>query len=230
MTHADPPWVRGGPPPTDRAFTTVVPSTDDLGSVVDAAVRARLDDSGQACDAAERFIVADDLYDGFVEKFTAALLDRRSGAPLSSVAAAGTLARQVAAAVAAGATLHTEGERRGAHFPAGVLTGLTTEHATARQELSGPAAMVFRAAGEADALRIANDTPYALGWYVFTTDSARAGRVAGGIEAGMAFVNGVGAEDAELPFGGVKRSGSGREPGRPGIEEFVGKKLVRTVA
>ncbi len=208
----------------------IVLSTDDLDSVVDAAVSARLDNTGQACNAAKRFIVTSGLYDTFVEKFTAALLARQSGAPLSSVAAADTLERQVAAAVAEGATLHTGGERSGAHFPAGVLTGLTTEHASARQELFGPVAMVFRAADEEDALRIANDTPYGLGSYVFTTDPAQADRVADGIEAGMVFVNGVGAEGAELPFGGIKRSGFGRELGRPGIEEFVNKKLIRTVA
>lgn len=207
----------------------IVLPTDDLDSVVDAAVSARLDNTGQACNAAKRFIVADGLYDSFVEKFTAALLDRQSGAPLSSVAAADTLERQVADAVAEGATLHTKRERRGAHFPAGVLTGLTTEHAAAHQELFGPAAMVFRAADEADALRIADDTPYGLGSYVFTTDPAQAARVADGIEAGMVFVNGVGAEGAELPFGGIKRSGFGRELGRAGIEEFVNKKLIRTV-
>ncbi|MFE0789917.1 NAD-dependent succinate-semialdehyde dehydrogenase [Streptomyces mutabilis] len=208
----------------------LVLSTDDLDAVVDAAVAARLDNTGQACNAAKRFIVTSDLYDAFVEKFTAALLARQSGAPLSSVAAADTLERQVAAAVAEGATLHTEGERSGAHFPAGVLTGLTTEHATARQELFGPVAMVFRADDEEDALRIANDSPYGLGSYVFTTDPAQADRVADGIDAGMVFINGVGAEGAELPFGGIKRSGFGRELGRPGIEEFVNKKLIRTVA
>lgn len=208
----------------------IVLSTDDLDSVVDAAVSARLENTGQTCNAAKRFIVVDGLYDRFVEKFTAALLDRQPGTPLSSAAAADTLERQVTAAVAEGATLHTRGERRGAHFPAGVLTGLTTQHTTARQELFGPVAMVFRAADEAEALRIANDTPYGLGSYVFTTDPAQAARVADGIETGMVFVNGVGAEGAELPFGGIKRSGFGRELGRPGIEEFANRKLIRTVA
>ncbi|NBE54288.1 NAD-dependent succinate-semialdehyde dehydrogenase [Streptomyces boluensis] len=207
----------------------VVLSTDDLDSVVESAVAARLDNTGQACNAAKRFVVVAELYDAFVEKFTAQLLVRQSGAPLSSVTAAENLDRQVAAAVAEGATLHTEGERNGAHFPAGVLTGLTTDHAMARQELFGPVAMVFKAADEDDALRIANDTPYGLGSYVFTTDAAQAARVADGIDAGMVFVNGVGAEGAELPFGGIKRSGFGRELGRPGIEEFVNKKLIRTV-
>ncbi|MET8568905.1 NAD-dependent succinate-semialdehyde dehydrogenase [Streptomyces sp. NPDC004783] len=208
----------------------VLLSTDDLDAVVDAAVAARLDNTGQACNAAKRFVVAAELHDAFVEKFTARLLAGASGAPLSSVAAAETLGRQVDAAVAEGATLHSEGERHGAYFPAGVLTGLTTEHAVARQELFGPVAMVFPAADEEDAVRIANDTPYGLGSYVFTTDPAQAERVAARIEAGMVFVNGVGAEGAELPFGGVKRSGFGRELGRLGIEEFVNKKLIRTVA
>ncbi|MEU2677645.1 NAD-dependent succinate-semialdehyde dehydrogenase [Streptomyces sp. NPDC007107] len=207
----------------------VLLSTDDLDAVVESAVAARLDNTGQACNAAKRFVVVADLYDAFVEKFTARLLADQSGAPLSSVAAADNLERQVAAAVAEGATLHAEGARNGAHYPAGVLTGLTTEHATARQELFGPVAMVFRATDEEDAVRIANDTPYGLGSYVFTTDPVQAERVAHHIEAGMVFVNGVGAEGAELSFGGVKRSGFGRELGRPGIEEFVNKKLIRTV-
>ncbi|MFF3941855.1 NAD-dependent succinate-semialdehyde dehydrogenase [Streptomyces phaeofaciens] len=208
----------------------VVLSTDDLDAVVEAAVAARLDNTGQACNAAKRFVVAAELHDAFVEKFTARLLAAATGAPLSSAAAAEVLARQVDAAVAEGATLHSNGERHGAFFPAGVLTGLTTRHAAARQELFGPVAMVFPAADEEDALRIANDTPYGLGSYVFTTDPEQAARVADRIEAGMVFVNGVGAEGAELPFGGVKRSGFGRELGRLGMEEFVNKKLIRTVA
>ncbi|MFI2209391.1 NAD-dependent succinate-semialdehyde dehydrogenase [Streptomyces sp. NPDC020141] len=208
----------------------VVLSTDDLDAVVDSAVAARLDNTGQACNAAKRFVVLDHLHDAFVERFTAKLLAGETGAPLSSAAAAENLGRQVDAAVAQGATLHSTGERRGAYFPAGVLTGLTTEHAAAREELFGPVAMVFPAADEEDAVRIANDTPYGLGSYLFTTDPAQARRVADRIDAGMVFVNGVGAEGAELPFGGVKRSGFGRELGRPGIEEFVNKKLIRTVA
>ncbi|MFE7994221.1 aldehyde dehydrogenase family protein, partial [Streptomyces shenzhenensis] len=208
----------------------VVLSTDDLDAVVAAAVAARLDNTGQACNAAKRFVVVEGLYDAFVKKFTARLTAAATGAPLASAGAAETLARQVDAAVAEGATLHSVGERHGAFFPAGVLTGLTTRHAAARQELFGPVAMVFPAVDEDDAVRIANDTPYGLGSYVFTTDPAQAARVADRIEAGMVFVNGVGAEGAELPFGGVKRSGFGRELGRLGIEEFVNKKLIRTVS
>jgi succinate-semialdehyde dehydrogenase/glutarate-semialdehyde dehydrogenase len=90
-------------------------------------------------------------------------------------------------------------------------------------------AIVFRATDEDEAVTIANDTPYGLGSYVFTTDPAQARRVADRLETGMVFVNGVGAEGPELPFGGVKRSGFGRELGRYGIEEFINRKLVRTV-
>ncbi|MFC6286365.1 NAD-dependent succinate-semialdehyde dehydrogenase [Nocardioides sp. GCM10027113] len=207
----------------------VVLSADDLDEVVEAAVAARLDNTGQACNAGKRFVVHRDLYDAFVARFSERLVGAATGAPLSSVAAAETLAAQVEAAVAEGATLVGGGQRDGAHFPAGVLTGLTTEHASARQELFGPVAMVFAAEDEDDAVRIANDTPYGLGSYVFTTDPDQAQRVADRIEAGMVFVNGVGAEGAELPFGGIKRSGFGRELGRAGMDEFVNKKLIRTV-
>lgn len=208
----------------------LVLSADELDSVVDAAVASRLDNTGQACNAAKRFIVVADLYEAFVERFAERLLAQQSGAPLSSVVAAENLQRQVDAAVAQGARLVSAGERKGAYFPAGVLTGLTPDLAVAREELFGPVALVFSAADEEEAVRIANDTPYGLGSYVFTTDPAQAERVADRIEAGMVFINGVGAEGAELPFGGVKRSGIGRELGRLGMEEFVNKKLIRTVA
>ena len=133
------------------------------------------------------------------------------------------------AAVAQGATLRTDGERSGAFFPAGLLTGVTPEHDVFHQELFGPVAMVFRAASEAEAVRLANDTPFGLGSYVFSTDPEQAHRVADELEAGMVFINCVNADGLELPFGGVKRSGFGRELGRYGIEEFVNKKLIRAV-
>jgi succinate-semialdehyde dehydrogenase/glutarate-semialdehyde dehydrogenase len=111
-----------------------------------------------------------------------------------------------------------------------VLTGIEPSNDAYREELFGPVAMVFRARDEQHAVEIANDTPYGLGSYVFTTDPEQAERVAEQLDAGMVFVNGVGVEGVELPFGGVKRSGFGRELGRWGIEEFLNRKLVRTVA
>ncbi len=203
-------------------------STDDLDAVVERGVAARMDNTGQSCNAAKRFIVADDLYDEFVEKFTAAVLAHADGiAPLSSVAAAERLQEQVDRAVAQGASLATSGERRGALFPTGVLTGVTPDNDVYREELFGPIAMVFKTSSEEDAVTIANDTPFGLGSYLFTTDAKQAARVADEIDAGMVFVNGVLLDGAELPFGGIKRSGFGRELGRYGMDEFVNKKLIR---
>ncbi|MCO5969331.1 NAD-dependent succinate-semialdehyde dehydrogenase [Actinoallomurus soli] len=207
----------------------IVLSTHDLDDTVDKAVAARLDNTGQACNAAKRFIITEPLYDEFVTRFTHRLLSRSPGSPLSSQTAADTLARQIDTAVSQGAVYRSAGQRNGAYFPAGVLTGITTDHDIAHRELFGPVAMVFAATDEDHAVQIANDTPYGLGSYVFTTDPAQAQRVADRIDAGMVFINGVLAESAELPFGGVKRSGFGRELGRPGIEEFVNKKLIRTI-
>lgn len=207
----------------------IVLGSDDLDATVEAAVGARMENTGQACNAGKRFIVVDELYDDFVARFTDALLAATPGSPLSSLAAAENLGRQVEEAVAGGASLASAGERDGAFHPSGVLSGVTTDNAAYRQELFGPVAMVFRAADEDDAVRIANDTPYGLGSYVFTPDAAQAQRVADQIDAGMVFVNGVGLDAAELPFGGIKRSGFGRELGRYGMEEFVNKKLIRTV-
>ena len=207
----------------------IVLASKDLDATVEAAAEARLDNSGQACNAGKRFVVVDELYDEFASKFTAKVLERNAPAVLSSLTAAENLARQVDSAVAAGAKLETEGEREGAFFPAGVLTEVDENNPAYYQELFGPVAMLFRARDEADAVRIANDTPFGLGSYVFTDDPDQAQRVASALETGMVFVNGVGAEGVELPFGGVKRSGFGRELGRLGMDEFVNKKLIRTV-
>jgi succinate-semialdehyde dehydrogenase / glutarate-semialdehyde dehydrogenase len=203
-------------------------SSDDLEATVEAAVDGRFENTGQACNAAKRFIVADNVYDDFLEKFTARIKEKADGlAPLSSVAAAERLAEQVERAVADGATLVSEGERKGAFFPPGVLTNVSPDSPSYKEELFGPVATVYKVSSEDEAVELANDTPFGLGSYVFTTDSDQAKRVADKIDAGMVFVNAVGAEGAELPFGGVKRSGFGRELGRFGIDEFVNKKLIR---
>lgn len=206
----------------------IVLSTDDLDATVEAAVAGRFENTGQACNAAKRFIVASDIYDEFLTKFTDKVLAQADGlAPLSSVAAAERLADQVDRAVADGAKLVSAGERKGAYFPPGVLTEVSIDSPSYREELFGPVATVYKVDSEEQAVELANDTPFGLGSYVFTTDEEQAARVADRIDAGMVFVNVVGADGVELPFGGVKRSGFGRELGRFGIDEFVNKKLIR---
>ncbi|AKK25723.1 NAD-dependent succinate-semialdehyde dehydrogenase [Mycobacterium sp. EPa45] len=203
-------------------------SSDDLDATVEAAMAGRFENTGQACNAAKRFIVSADLYDEFLDKFTKKVVEAADGlAPLSSLGAAKRLAEQIDRAVADGAHLVSEGKRDGAYFPPGVLTGVTPDSATYREELFGPVAMVFKVSSEDEAVELANDIPFGLGSYVFTTDEEQAKRVADKIDAGMVFVNVVGADGVELPFGGVKRSGFGRELGRFGIDEFVNKKLIR---
>jgi len=209
----------------------IVLSSDDLDATVEAAVAGRFENTGQACNAAKRFIVVADLYDDFADRFTKKVMEIADGiAPLSSVAAAERLAEQVDRAVADGAQVVSAGERTGAFFPPAVLTGVSPNSPSYREELFGPVATIYKVESEDEALRVANDTPFGLGSYVFTTDAEQAKRVADKIDAGMVFINGVGAEGVELPFGGIKRSGFGRELGRFGIDEFVNKKLIRTVS
>jgi len=211
-------------------------STDDLDATVQAAVDARLDNTGQSCNAAKRFIVADGLYDDFLSKFTAALAGAKVGdpfdestvlGPLSSLAAADRLHEQVERAVAQGATLEVGGTRDGAFFDGTVLTGVTSEMDAYREEFFGPVGVVYRVSSEEEAIEIANDTPFGLGSYVFTTDTDQAERVANAIDAGMVYVNIVLADEPGLPFGGVKRSGTSREMGLLAADEFVNKKLIR---
>lgn len=211
-------------------------STDDLDATVQMAADARLDNNGQSCNAAKRFIVASDLYDAFVEKFAAAMAAATVGdpfaedtvlGPLSSLAAAERLAAQVDRAVAQGATLVTGGVRDGAYYPGTVLAEVTSDMDAFCEEFFGPVGVVYRARDEDEAVEIANATPFGLGSYVFTTDAAQAERVADRLDAGMVYVNVVLADSPELPFGGVKRSGTGRELGLLAADEFVNKKLIR---
>lgn len=211
-------------------------STNDLDAAVAAAVDARLDNSGQACNGAKRFVVVDDLYEPFLEKFSAAMSGAQTGdpndentvvGPLSSLVAAERLQAQVDRAVAQGARLVVGGTRDGAFFAPTVLTGVTPAMDAYREEFFGPVAVVYQVADEDAAVDLANDTGFGLGSYVFTTDELQAQRVADRIEAGMVYVNIVLADSAELPFGGIKRSGTGRELGYLAADEFVNKKLVR---
>ncbi len=211
-------------------------STNDLDAAVQSAVGARLENTGQACNAGKRFIVVDELYEPFLQKFTAALTAVKPAdpsspettiGPLSSAIATERLEDQVKRAVQQGAKLVAGGDHNGNFFDTTVLTGIEPGNDAYREEFFGPVAQVYRVSSEGEAVKLANDTPFGLGSYVFTTDPDQALRVADQIDAGMVFINAVGAEGVELPFGGVKRSGFGRELGRLGIDEFVNKKLIR---
>lgn len=214
----------------------VLLKTDDLDAVVETAVGARVRNAGQVCTAAKRFIVADEYYEEFVEKFGAALAavepgDPRSEqtamGPLSSAAAADRLQEQLDEALANGARLAAGGGRDGNFFRAALLTDVAPDNPAYRDELFGPIAQVFKVSSEAEAIALANDTPYGLGAFVFTTDAEQALRVCDGIEAGNIFINAVGPATPELPFGGVKASGFGRELGKYGPDEFLNKKTIR---
>jgi succinate-semialdehyde dehydrogenase/glutarate-semialdehyde dehydrogenase len=217
----------------------IVLGADDLDAVVEAATMARLDNTGQSCNAAKRFIVVDELYDAFLEKFTAAMAGSKLGdptdedtalGPLSSLEAATRVADQVDRAVAQGATKVTGGSRDGAFYPPTVLTDVTPKMDAYREEFFGPVGVVYRVADEDAAVKLANDTPFGLGSYVYSNDPEQAARVADRIDAGMVYVNLVMADSPELPFGGVKRSGTSRELGLLAADEFVNKKLIRTAA
>ena len=211
--------------------------TDDLDEAVTAAAEARLDNTGQSCNAAKRFIVVDELYDDFLEKFKQQLGAAKPGdptaedtavGPLSSQTAADRLDDQVKRAIENGAEVVVGGKRDGNYFEPTILTGIEPGDEASQEEFFGPVAQVYRVGSEEEAIDLANQTPFGLGSYVMSSDKEQADRVAERIEGGMVYVNLVGADSPELPFGGFKRSGFGRELGRYGADEFVNKKLIRS--
>jgi succinate-semialdehyde dehydrogenase / glutarate-semialdehyde dehydrogenase len=210
--------------------------TDDLDGAVQSATEARLENTGQACNAAKRFIVSEDLYDDFLAKFTVSFGAAKPGdptaedtavGPLSSQTAADRLEDQVNRAIENGAEVAVGGKRDGNFFEPTILTGIKPGDEASQEEFFGPVAQVYKVGSEEEAVTLANDTSFGLGSYLLTTDKEQATRVADRIEAGMVYVNLVGADSPELPFGGFKRSGFGRELGRFGADEFVNKKLIR---
>lgn len=206
----------------------VVLDTDDLDAVAGDAWDFRMYNTGQACNSNKRMIVMNDLFDDFVAKLTEKARSLESFAPLSSRAAAETLAEQVEDAVAKGATLHAGGElgeAPAAFYSPAVLTGVTPQMRAYSEELFGPVAVVYSVGSDEEALTLANDTAYGLGGSVFSADPARAESLAQRLEVGMANVNSTAGEGAEIPFGGVKRSGFGRELGPLGMDEFVNKRM-----
>jgi succinate-semialdehyde dehydrogenase / glutarate-semialdehyde dehydrogenase len=214
----------------------IVLGTEDIGTVAEQAAEARLDNTGQSCNAAKRFIVKDEYYDEFLAKFKEQVEGAKPGdptsadtavGPLSSKAAADRLEDQVNRAIAAGAEVVTGGKRDGNFFEPTILTGIEKGSEASQEEFFGPVAQVYKVGTEEEAVALANDTAFGLGSYLMTTDKEQADRVANQIEAGMVYINLVGADSPELPFGGFKRSGFGRELGNFGADEFVNKKLIR---
>jgi succinate-semialdehyde dehydrogenase/glutarate-semialdehyde dehydrogenase len=220
----------------------IVLDSDDVTRTVKAAVVGRMGNAGQACNAAKRIIVVGDLYDEFAGQFTAAMAALRPGdpadpasdlGPLSSEAAAERLMGQISDAVDKGATLRTGGkrvDRPGAFVEPTVLTDVTPQMRAYHEELFGPAAVIYRVADASEAVELANSSPFGLGGVVYSADPGWAQEVADLLETGMVWINSPQGSMADLPFGGTKRSGTGRELGPYGIDEFVNKKLIYTPA
>jgi succinate-semialdehyde dehydrogenase/glutarate-semialdehyde dehydrogenase len=216
----------------------IVLDTNDVAAAAAAAWETRMDNMGQACNSNKRIIVMEDIYDDFVAELTRNAKGLRPGnpaeeseggyAPLSSRAAAQALADQLNDAVAKGATLHAGGDLQpgpAAYIAPAVLTGVRPGMRAYNEELFGPAAVVYKVSSDEEALRLANDTQYGLGGAVFSKDEKRARKIAEQLDVGMTNVNIAAADGAEMPFGGIKRSGFGRELGPLGMEEFVNKRL-----
>ena len=215
----------------------VMPSAD-LDTAVKTAVTARIQNTGQSCICAKRMIVHADVYDAFLEKFVAGMAAVKAGdpmdaatdmGPLSSEEQRQTVLDQVDLIRKHGGKLLVGGEAlpgKGAYMSAGVLVDVPVDHAVAQEELFGPVAMVFKAADIDAAIALANDVPFGLGSSVWTNDPVERERFETEIEAGMTAVNQMLASNPEAPFGGIKRSGHGRELGPYGLHEFMNLKTV----
>lgn len=213
----------------------------ELEKTVRWAVLGRHWNAGQVCISSKRMIVVDEVYDEFLRLYTDGVAQLKAGdpfapdttlAPLSSQAAADDLRQKIRDAVEDGATAIEVGPRvpsQGAFVQPTILTNVTPENPAYYWEFFGPVSMIFRAKDEQDAVRIANDSPFGLGGSVFTADAKHGAEVAKRISTGMVFVNHPSTSKADLPFGGIKRSGYGRELIGLGIKEFVNHKLIDVV-
>ena len=217
----------------------IVLDADDVAAAAEQAWATRIANVGQACNSNKRIIVMADIYDDFVAslvKQAAAMTRRMSGddcdtsySPMVSRQAADNLLAQVQDAVANGATLHIGGElvsEQGAYFAPAVLTGVTPQMRAYHEELFGPVAVVYKVSSDDEAVALANAVDFGLAGAVWSGDQERAAKVAEQLEVGMASVNLPAAEGPDLPFGGVKRSGFGRELGPLGVHEFVNQRLL----
>jgi succinate-semialdehyde dehydrogenase/glutarate-semialdehyde dehydrogenase len=217
----------------------IVMPTADLDRAAQVAAEARTINNGQSCIAAKRFIVDERIASDFERRFVKAMESMRVGDPMDESTQVGPLAtpailedldRQVRESVQMGARVLTGGhrlDRPGNFYAPTVLADLPENSPARREELFGPVAVLFRVNGIEQAIRIANDTEFGLGASAWTNEAAEQARFVDEIEAGMVFINGMVASDARLPFGGVKRSGYGRELSAYGIREFVNVKTVR---
>jgi acyl-CoA reductase-like NAD-dependent aldehyde dehydrogenase len=211
----------------------IVLADADVDNAVTTAVRARNQNNGQSCIAAKRFIVEEPIADQFTEKFAAAVKALHVGDPMQRDTNVGPLARgdlrealsvQVQRSVSSGAHAVVGGspiDGKGYFYAPTVLDGVRESMPAFREETFGPVAAVIRASDPPTAVRLANDTEYGLGAALWTRDTRRGTELARQIEAGCVFINGMVASDPRLPFGGIKRSGYGRELGTYGIKEFV---------
>nr|AAN37492.1 6-oxohexanoate dehydrogenase [Rhodococcus sp. Phi2] len=211
----------------------------DVDAAAAAAVVGRLGNGGQACTASKRFLVEEPVYDEFVRKFLDGMISWQPSdptspetklGPLSSRSAVDELDELVQDAVSRGAQVLTGGDPRdekGAYYPPTVLVGVTPDMRAYYEELFGPVAVVHRVGSLDEAIEAANDSPFGLSSSVFTSDPQKADRVAEELETGMVWINSTSKSSPDLPFGGVKRSGVGRELARFGFDEFANKKLVR---
>jgi succinate-semialdehyde dehydrogenase/glutarate-semialdehyde dehydrogenase len=210
----------------------------DLDHTVAMAILGRFGNNGQTCVGAKRFIVVESMLDRFLPQFIAAARELKLGdpldesvtlGPLSSDAALQLILRQIGDAISHGAKVLLGGNRAGtlgSFLEPTILTGISPENPAYKQEFFGPVALVFPAKDEAEAISIANDSPFGLGGSVYTSDIERGKRVASRLETGMVFINYPDLSWPDLPFGGIKRSGYGKELSNLGLEEFVNKKLI----
>ena len=215
----------------------VMPSAD-LSAAVKTGVAARVQNTGQSCIAAKRFILSDEIYEEFLSEFVAKMRALKIGDPLEEETEIGPLAseailegvdEQVQQSIKAGAKLLTGGkriDRPGFFYEPTVLTDVPQNSPAYREEIFGPVACCFRVGDATEAIRLANDSSFGLGATAWTNDSSEKERFARELEAGMVFINSMVASDPRLPFGGAKRSGFGRELGAEGIREFVNIKTV----
>jgi succinate-semialdehyde dehydrogenase/glutarate-semialdehyde dehydrogenase len=220
----------------------IVLDGERLERTIEAAVKGRLSNTGQSCVASKRFIVLDEIYDAFLTGMRDRFAKLRPGdpsdpattfGPLSSARAAETLLEQVGDAIAKGATVVVGGRRPdlpGAFVEPTILTNVTPAMRAYHEELFGPVAVVYRVQDDDEAVDLANDSVYGLGGSVFCADAERARRVADRIDSGMVFINHPALSQPELPFGGIKRSGYGRELADLGMREFANRKLICAVA